>query len=80
MPFRTAYKISGQIVSECIGKGLVLETFPIEEYKKHSELFDNDVYNDINIENCVEKRISAGGTSSASVKEEIELVKKELEK
>ena len=80
MPFRTAYKISGQIVSECIGKGLVLETFPIEEYKKHSELFDNDVYNDINIENCVEKRISAGGTSSASVKEEIELVKQELEK
>ena len=80
MPFRTAYKISGQIVSECIGKGLVLETFPIEEYKKHSELFDNDVYNAINIENCVEKRISAGGTSSASVKEEIELVKKELEK
>ncbi len=80
MPFRTAYKISGQIVSECIGKGLVLETFPIEEYKKHSELFDNDVYNDINIENCVEKRISVGGTSSASVKEEIELVKKELEK
>lgn len=80
MPFRTAYKISGHIVSECIGKGLVLETFPIEEYKKHSELFDNDVYYDINIENCVEKRISAGGTSSASVKEEIELVKKELEK
>ena len=80
MPFRTAYKISGQIVSECIKKGLVLETFPLDEYKKHSELFENDVYDDINIENCVEKRISAGGTSSASVRDEIELVKKGLEK
>ena len=80
MPFRTAYKISGQIVSECIKKGLVLETFPLDEYKKHSELFENDVYDDINIESCVEKRISAGGTSSASVREEIELVKKELAK
>ncbi len=78
MPFRTAYKISGEIVSECIKKGLVLETLPLEEYKKHSELFEEDVYEDINIENCVEKRISEGGTSTLSVKKEIELVKEEL--
>ncbi len=78
MPFRTAYKISGEIVSECINKGLVLETLPLEEYKKHSELFEEDVYEDINIENCVEKRISEGGTSTLSVKKEIELVKEEL--
>ena len=80
LPFRTAYKISGEIVAECIKKGCVLETFPLEDYKKYSELFESDVYDDINIENCVEKRISLGGTSKASVLEEIKYVKKELSK
>lgn len=78
MPFRSAYKISGSIVSECIERGLVLETYPMENYKKHSELFEEDVYAEINIENCVNKRISAGGTSGSSVAEELRLTKTEM--
>ena len=39
LPFRTAYKIVGQIVAECTDKGLVLETLPLEAYQAHSELF-----------------------------------------
>ena len=78
LPFRTAYKISGSIVADCIKRGLVLDSYPLEDYKSHSELIENDIYDEINIENCVEKRSSAGGTSSASVQEQIEWVKAQL--
>ena len=71
MPFRSAYKISGQIVALCMEKGLVLETLPLEEYKKFSELFAEDLYKDIDLMNCMEKRISEGGTSVASVEKQI---------
>ena len=79
LPFRSAYKISGSIVADCIKRGLVLDTYPLEDYRKYSELIDKDVYDEINIDNCVEKRISAGGTSSVSVKAQIAWVKAELE-
>ncbi len=79
MPFRTAYKISGSIVAECIRRGCVLDTFPLEDYRAYSELFGEDIYDEINIDHCVETRISAGGTSSASVKAQIGLVRKQLE-
>ena len=71
MPFRSAYKISGQIVALCMEKGLVLETLPLEEYKKFSEFFAEDLYKDIDLMNCMEKRISEGGTSVASVEKQI---------
>ena len=80
LPFRSAYKISGEIVKECMDKGLVLETLPIEDYKKHSDLFDSDLYNDISLKTCVEKRISQGGTSPKEVLKQIKLVKGYLEK
>ena len=78
MPFRTAYKISGSIVAECIARGCVLDTYPLEDYKKHSELIGEDIYDEINIEHCVETRISAGGTSSVSVLEQIDWVRGRL--
>ena len=76
LPFRTAYKISGQIVADCIAKGLVLETYPIEDYQKHSPLIEEDVYSAVDLSVCVEKRISLGGTSVASVREQIAYVRK----
>ena len=78
MPFRSAYKISGQIVAQCISEGLVLETLPLEEYRKYSELFEEDLYQDIDLLTCVEKRISEGGTSVASVEAQIAYVKENL--
>ena len=75
MPFRSAYKISGQIVAQCISEGLVLETLPLSEYQKYSELFEEDLYKDIDLLTCVEKRISEGGTSVASVDAQIAYVK-----
>ena len=75
LPFRSAYKICGQIVGDCIKNGKVLETLELSEYKKYSELFDEDLYSEISLKTCVEKRISEGGTSPKSVEKQIEFVK-----
>ena len=71
-PFRTAYKIVGEIVAYCIDNGLILETVPMEKYKEFDQSFDDDLYNEISLKTCVEKRISAGGTGEKSVDRQIE--------
>lgn len=78
MPFRTAYKISGQIVRHCMETGQVLETLPPESYREFSELFDDGVYAAIDLKACMEKRISEGGTSATSVEKQIAHVRKEI--
>jgi argininosuccinate lyase len=75
MPFRSAYKIVGQIVAECIAKEFVLDNFPLSEYKKYSEFFEEDLYTEISLETCVSKRNSEGGASPASVRAQIAYVK-----
>ena len=79
MPFRNAYKISGQLVRQCMESGQVLETLPLETYRTYSELFDETLYDAIDLKNCMEKRISEGGTSVASVEKQIAFVRKELD-
>ncbi len=78
LPFRSAYKISGQIVAKCIAEGLVLETLPLDAYQEFSGLFEEDLYQEIDLLTCVEKRISEGGTSVASVEAQIAFVKEQL--
>ena len=78
LPFRSAYKISGQIVAKCIADGQVLETLPLDVYQTFSPLFGEDLYQDIDLTTCVEKRISQGGTSAASVKSQIAYVKERM--
>ena len=75
MPFRSAYKISGSIVAYCIENGEVLETLPLEKYKEYSELFERDLYEDIDLYTCVNKRNSVGGTSVQSIEQQIEYVR-----
>ena len=54
LPFRSAYKISGQIVAKCIAEGTVLENLPLESYREFSDLFEGDLYQDIDLLTCVE--------------------------
>lgn len=75
LPFRSAYKIVGSIVGDCIKKGEVLETLSLEDYKGYSDVFEQDLYEEISLETCVKKRISEGGTSPESVEKQIEAVK-----
>ncbi len=78
MPFRTAYKISGNLVAYCIQNNTVLEELPLSTYLSYSELFEADLYEHIDLTTCVEKRISEGGTSTASVRKQIDWVKAQL--
>ena len=80
MPFRSAYKISGQLVAQCIRENTVLEELPLSVYQSYSELFAEDLYSEIDLVTCVEKRISEGGTSTSSVLAQIAYVKEELAK
>ena len=75
MPFRTAYKIVGQLVAECMEKHTVLEDLPLSRYKEIHELFDTDLFEAISLETCVETRISQGGTGRDSVMMQIAFVR-----
>ncbi|MDE7138814.1 MAG: argininosuccinate lyase [Ruminococcus sp.] len=79
MPFRDAYKITGTLVAQCIEKCLTLETLPLDDYKAMTELFDDDVYQAINLETCVCERKSEGGPSPDAVKVQIDIAKKSLD-
>ena len=78
LPFRSAYKISGQLVALCIQENTVLDELSMETYRQYSELFDTDLYEAIALETCVAKRTSQGGTSVASVEEQIQYVRSKL--
>lgn len=75
LPFRAAYKISGQVVAECIRTGRVLENLPLEVYKSYSDIIEEDVYDAVNLDNCLCRRTSEGGPAAESVKVQIEFVR-----
>ncbi len=56
LPFRDAYKATGEIVALCIKSGETLESLPLEKYKEVCDLFDSGVYEAIKLENCVKRR------------------------
>ena len=78
LPFRSAYKIAGQLVAYCIQNNTVLEALPLDIYKGYSDLFEEDLYQAIDLMTCVETRISVGGTSVASVENQIKYVREVL--
>ena len=78
MPFRSAYKLSGQLVAKCIQDGCVLEDLPLESYREFNKLFEEDLYNEIDLLTCVQKRISQGGTCIASVEQQLQYVQEKL--
>jgi len=79
MPFRDAYKITGQLVAECIEQGKTLETLPLAAYKAKSPLFEQDLFAAINLDTCVSGRTSHGGPASASVREQIAQIKRVIQ-
>jgi len=79
LPFRSAYKISGQLVAKCIQEGCVLEELKLGTYREFSELFEEDLYNEIDLLTCVQKRISQGGTCLSSVEQQLQYVQEKLQ-
>ena len=78
VPFRDAYKISGSIVGWCVLNDKTLEEVPMVVYKEYSEIFEEDVFDAINLETCVNMRKSEGGPSKESVEKQITLAKENL--
>ncbi len=77
LPFRDAYKATGELVALCIEKGTTLDVLPIEDYKNICDLFDEGVYDAISLERCVSMRTPLGSPCPENVKNQ---AKKLLEK
>ncbi|NPC93725.1 argininosuccinate lyase [Bacillus sp. WMMC1349] len=78
MPFREAHEVVGKLVYTCIEKGVFLSDLPLEEYKKMSNQFAEDVYTVLDPKHAVEKRISEGGTGFKKVTEALQNAKQHL--
>lgn len=76
LPFRDAYKITGTLVAYCIDNNKVLEELSIEEFNKQHELFAKDIYEAIDLVNCVKLRKVVGGPAPEIVKAHINSIKK----
>ena len=76
LAFRDAYKITGKIVGYCIDTNNTLDTLQLEQYKEVSEVFDEDIYEYIDLINCLNSRNVEGGPSPKIVKQHIEYIKK----
>ena len=74
VPFRDAYKATGELVARCIELGCDLESLPIEEYKKVCDVFTEDVYGAISLEYCVSQRTAFGGPAPENVKAQAQRV------
>ena len=78
LPFREAYKKSGELVALCTRLGTVLDELPLEEYKKASGLFESDVYDAIDLDACVARRTSEGGTAPEQVAAQIASAREQI--
>lgn len=78
LAFRDAYTIVGNLVRTCTEKKTTLEELSLEEYKEIDETFDQDVYEAISLDTCVNQRKVLGGPAPQCVQEHINEVKKEL--
>ena len=76
LPFRRAHAVVGNAVAYCIENRKVLLDLTMEEFKKMSPLFETDIYEVLQIENCVKNRDSYGGTGPEQVKRQQREAKK----
>ncbi len=78
LPFRDAHEVSGKLVAYGIAEGKELDNLSIEEFKKFSDLIEDDIYNAIDVRTCVEKRNIKGGTGFYKTKEEIKAANEKI--
>lgn len=78
VPFRDAHGIIGQLVLLCIEKNISLDELPLEEYKKISPVFEEDIYEAISLKTCVEKRLTIGAPGKAAMDSIISIYKNYL--
>ncbi len=79
VPFRDAHGIIGQIVIYCDNNSKSIEECSLEELKRISDVFDEDVYSSISLKTCVEKRMTKGGPGSFAIMEFIKYARDYLD-
>jgi len=77
LPFRDAYRAVGSLVALCIREGHTLESLPLSAYRSVCPLFEEDVYEAIDLTACVKGRSVTGGP--ATVPAQIAWVRERLE-
>lgn len=78
MPFRDAYKVVGTLVGTCVKQGKGLTDLTLEEFKAYSDVFEQDVYEAIDLNTCVKERSVIGGPAPEEVSRQIRVVEKFL--
>lgn len=78
MPFRDAYKITGELVRYCIEHGETLETLPLDVYTGYTDMFGEDVYQAISLETCLNNRAVVGGPSPTIEMENIHRINQKV--
>lgn len=72
IPFRDAHSIVGQLVLMCIERGIPLDDLPLEDYRRLSPAFDEDIYSTISLDTCVNKRLTIGAPGRQAVQQAID--------
>ena len=72
VPFRDAHGVIGRLVLYCIDKGCAIEDLSLEELKRISPVFEDDLYEAVSLETCVEKRNTIGAPGKTAMQKVIE--------
>lgn len=79
VPFRDAHGIVGRLVLYCIEKNIALDDMTLEEYKAISPVFEEDIYDAISMETCVNRRLTIGAPGKEVMDKTLSAYRKYLE-
>ena len=79
LPFRDAHAVVGKMVAYCLDKDTVIDALTMDEFKTFSDIFENDVYDAISLETCVNMRKIVGGPAKETMSKIIEQYKNNFE-
>lgn len=71
VPFRDAHGIIGKIVLYCIDKGIAIDDMSLDELKAICPVFEEDIYEEISMETCVNNRLTVGAPGKAAMEQVI---------
>lgn len=80
IPFRECHEIIGKLVLHCIDHNKSIEDLTIGELKAFSDQFEEDIYDEISISSCINRKISEGGTGFKAVSDQLKLAEEWIKK
>lgn len=78
VPFRDAHGIVGRLVLRCIEKNIALDDMSLDEFQSVSSVFQEDIYEAISMETCINKRVTAGAPGRKAMESAIAVYEKYL--